>query len=194
VCCSVLQCVALRCFALLCVAVCCSVLQCVAVCCSVLQCVAVCCSVSQPDVLTHKNPHQQKNSARFSLIHESTALSYFQFYLSFKNSNFAHVRQQFFYVSLTKTCDLEICECRAIHLQHTATHCNTLQHAASHYNTLQHTATFTHSHSATHCDTPQHTATLTHLHFATHCNTLQHPATPCNTLQHTATLKCATSR
>jgi len=73
VCCSVLQCVAVR-FSvwqpiflkiplasqstvLQCVAVCCSVLsvlQCVAVCCSVLQCVAVCCSVlsvSRPNFL-----------------------------------------------------------------------------------------------------------------------------------------------
>jgi len=41
VCCSVLQCVAVRCIVLQCVAVCCSVLQCVAVCCSVWQCVAV---------------------------------------------------------------------------------------------------------------------------------------------------------
>jgi len=38
-CCSVLQCVAVR------VAVCCSVLQCVAVCCSVLQCVLQCVAV-----------------------------------------------------------------------------------------------------------------------------------------------------
>jgi len=30
---------------------------------------------------------------------------------------------------------------RAILLQHTATHCNTLQHTATHCNTLQHTAT-----------------------------------------------------
>jgi len=63
VCCSVLQCVAVRyllssgwvgyvfihCKSVLqcveCVAECCSVLQCVALCCSVLQCVAVCCSV-----------------------------------------------------------------------------------------------------------------------------------------------------
>jgi len=57
VCCSVLQCVAVRCSALQCsavvmflrsvLAVCRSVLQCVAVCFSELQCVAVCCSVSQ---------------------------------------------------------------------------------------------------------------------------------------------------
>jgi len=46
-CCSALQCVAVRCSVLQCVAVCCSALQCVAVCCSVLQCVAVCCSVLQ---------------------------------------------------------------------------------------------------------------------------------------------------
>ena len=47
VCCSMLQCVAVRCSVLQSVAVHCSVLQCVAVCCSVLQCVAVCCSVLQ---------------------------------------------------------------------------------------------------------------------------------------------------
>jgi len=47
VCCSVLQCVAVRGSVLQCVARCCSVLQCVAVWCSVLQCVAVCCSVLQ---------------------------------------------------------------------------------------------------------------------------------------------------
>jgi len=41
-CCSVLQCVAVRFSALQCVAVCCSVLQCVAVCCSVLQLVRIC--------------------------------------------------------------------------------------------------------------------------------------------------------
>ena len=41
---SVLQCVAVCCSALQCVAVCCSVLQRVAACCSLLQCVAVCCS------------------------------------------------------------------------------------------------------------------------------------------------------
>jgi len=47
VCCSALQCVAVRCSVLQCIAVCCSALQCVAVRCSVLQCVAVCCSVLQ---------------------------------------------------------------------------------------------------------------------------------------------------
>jgi len=47
VCCSVLQCVAVRCSVLWRVVACCSVLQCVAVCCNVLQCVAVCCSVLQ---------------------------------------------------------------------------------------------------------------------------------------------------
>jgi len=60
VCCSALQCVAVRCSVLhlarsghpvhcsllQCAAVCCSVLQCVAICCRLLQCVAVCCSVS----------------------------------------------------------------------------------------------------------------------------------------------------
>jgi len=47
VCCSVLQCVAVRCSVLQCVAMCCRVLLCVAVCCRVLPCVAVCCSVLQ---------------------------------------------------------------------------------------------------------------------------------------------------
>jgi len=47
VCCSALQCVAVRCSVLQCAAVCCSVLQCVAVRCSVLPCVAGCCSVLQ---------------------------------------------------------------------------------------------------------------------------------------------------
>ena len=37
------------------------------------------------------------------------------------------------------------------HLQHTATHTNTLQHIATHCNTLQH--------AATHCNTLQHTVT-----------------------------------
>ena len=65
VCCSVLQCVAVRCNMLqwdavsysvlprtssvsnLCVVACCSALQCVTACYSVLQCVAACCSVLQ---------------------------------------------------------------------------------------------------------------------------------------------------
>ena len=65
VCCSVFQCIAVRCIAfdavillsmrphqatsavVQCVAVCCSVLQCVAVCCSVLQCVAEWCCAMQ---------------------------------------------------------------------------------------------------------------------------------------------------
>jgi len=66
VCCSVLQCVAVRCSVLQCVAACCSmlqghsspfrssVLQCVAVCCSVLQCVAECCRVLQHLALSIK--------------------------------------------------------------------------------------------------------------------------------------------
>jgi len=54
-CCSVLQCVAVRCSVLQCVAVCSSALQCVAVCCSVLQCVAVCCSVLQCVAFTQQS-------------------------------------------------------------------------------------------------------------------------------------------
>ena len=47
VCCSVLQCDAVRCSVMQCVPACCSVLQCVAVCCSMLQCVAVPCIACQ---------------------------------------------------------------------------------------------------------------------------------------------------
>jgi len=46
VCCSVLQCVAVRCVAVCCSQMCCTVWQCVAV-----KCVAVCCSVLQSNVL-----------------------------------------------------------------------------------------------------------------------------------------------
>jgi len=53
VCCSVLQCVAVRCSVLQCVAVRCSVLQCVAVCCSVLQCGAGIYSALQRNVYTY---------------------------------------------------------------------------------------------------------------------------------------------
>ena len=67
----------------------------------------------------------------------------------------------------------------ATHLQHTATHCNTLQL------------------TATHCNRPcvwlqrpvQHTGN-TLQHTATHCNTLQHTATHCNTLQHRFDFVC----
>jgi len=67
VCCSVLQCVAVRwsfgtvttvtsiflwaCSVLQCVAVCCRLLQCVAVCCSELHCVAVCWSVGTANTM-----------------------------------------------------------------------------------------------------------------------------------------------
>ena len=56
------------------------------------------------------------------------------------------------------------------HLQHCATHCNTLQHTATHCNTLQHTAT--------------HFYTLARCFFFRHCpRSLQN----CNTLRRTAT-------
>jgi len=54
VCCSALQCAAVRCSVLQCVAVCCSALQCAAARCSVLQCVAVCCSALQCVLLMRK--------------------------------------------------------------------------------------------------------------------------------------------
>ena len=64
-----------------------------------------------------------------------------------------------------------------IHMQHTATQCNTVQHTATHCNTLQRIAT--------HYNTLQRIAThwYPRHHAATHCNTLQHTATHCNTLQ-----------
>jgi len=49
VCCSVLQCVAVRCSALQCVTVSCNAMQCVVMCYRVLQLVAVCCSAVAPD-------------------------------------------------------------------------------------------------------------------------------------------------
>jgi len=60
-------------------------------------------------------------------------------------------------------------ENEVIHVQYTASHCNTLQHTATHCNIQQHTAT--------HCKTLQHTAA--------HCKTLPHTAAHCSTLQHT---------
>ena len=58
--------------------------------------------------------------------------------------------------------------CTATHLQHTATHCNTLQHTTTHCNALQDIATDggLRGCTAAHSDTLQLTAT--------HCNTLQH--------------------
>jgi len=82
------------------------------------------------------------------------------------------------------------------HLQHTATHYNTLQHTATHCNALHplvHTTGLCAcQHTATRCNTLQHNTLATHLQhtcntLATHCNTLQLTATHCNTLQHTAT-------
>ena len=130
-CCSVLQCVAVRCSVLhvcvmQCVAasgsldssrplpsphsgacgyVCCSMLQCIAICRSALQCVACRCVAVCCSAL-------QRLAA---LIAPDT-------------------------------------------LQHTATHCNTLQHTATHCNTLQHTATHcnTLQHTTPHCITQQH--------------------------------------
>jgi len=46
----------------------------------------------------------------------------------------------------------------SVHLQHTATHCNTLQHTATHCNTLQHTL----QHPALHYNTLTHPHTHTH--------------------------------
>ena len=82
---------------------------------------------------------------------------------------------------------------RLQHIQHTATHCNTLQHTSTHCNTLQHI-----KRTATHCNTLQQTRIVrsfpcvparytTPATLATHCNTLQHTATHCNTLPRTTT-------
>ena len=95
----------------------------------------------------------------------------------------------------------------ATHLQHTATHYNTLQHNATQCNALHplvHTTGLCAcQHTATRCNTLQHNTLATHLqhtcntlathlqHTATHCNSLQLTATHSNTLQHTAT-RCYT--
>jgi len=68
-CCSAVQCGAVRCSALQCVAVRCSVLQCVAVCCSVLQCVAVCCSASRDIEESMHSMSADCNSAPLAPIH-----------------------------------------------------------------------------------------------------------------------------
>ena len=173
--------------ALQCVAVCCSVLQCVAVriesalqCVAVriesaLQCVAVristckyyskhcnagrCVGSGLVDILTAI----QCNALDHMLQHTATRV------LASCSLHELETGRQSHCTTLQHTASLLIAHCNA--LQRTATHCSTLQHTAAHCGTLQHTTT--------HYNTLQHTAT--------HCNTLQHTATHCNTLQHTAT-------
>jgi len=119
VCCSALQCVAVRGCVLKCIAVCCSVWQCVlasqlavSACCSVLQCVAVCCSVcvrvsfkfisaNQPQVKgsfaerdLHKSKYLQHTATRCNAL-QHTATSFAERHLH-----------------------------RSKYPQHTATHCN----------------------------------------------------------------------
>jgi len=60
VCCSVLQCVAVRCSVLQCDAVCCSVLQCVAVCCSVMQCAHIRIGCEMPHSFGCEMPHSER--------------------------------------------------------------------------------------------------------------------------------------
>ena len=111
--------------------VCCSVLQCIAVCCSVLKSahaigkrtdwrVAVCCSMLQ-----------------FVAVCCSALQCVAMCWSVCIKSSYQLIRGLIDSWGLTP------------HLQHTATHCNTLQHTAPHCNTLQHTAT--------HCNTLPHT-------------------------------------
>jgi len=131
------------------------------VCCSVLQCVAVCCSVAVPAVCCSVAVRPECCSMLQSLRLSVSLWGY-----------------------------LALTSCRLLsHVQHTATHCNTLQHTATYCNTLQPTIAY--------CYTLLHTAKYCNLlqHIANHCNILQHlRIVICNlccliytTLQHTAT-------
>jgi len=134
VCCSVLQCVAVRfltnlrhCRVLQCVAVCCSLSQCVAMCCSVVLCVYLGLHASRMGFplslalahsldrcsrlvslsLSHFHSQSRTSSVRGSTLQHMLLPSTFSTYFNFNT------------------------------LQHTSTHYNTLQHTATHFNTLE---------------------------------------------------------
>jgi len=77
------------------------------------------------------------------------------------------------------------------HLQHAATHCNSLQNTTTCSNRKMSTCTQL-QHTVTHCNTRE-CVIVTHMNLTgtcAHCDTLnilQHTATHCNTLQHAAT-------
>jgi len=166
VCCSMLQCVAVRsvvaecCSVLQCVAVCCSVLQCplrqdvakndstcvccVTACCSMLQCVAVCsidaecCSVLQC-VAVYCSVLQwpsRQASPRMTLFSPIVAYRSVFQFISFLQS-VAECCSARRGRALPRTPRLITC-CKK-----RSGHCNTLQHTATHCTTLHHTATHT---------------------------------------------------
>jgi len=162
VCCSVLQCVAVRCNETRQAGSCrpWSVLQCVAVCCSVLQCVAVCvpklvkqaraalglccsCNTDQRrhtpacgdvnDALQHTLQQTPQHTLQHTLPHKPRVASAYE---KMQKKTAQH--------TTTQTKDSQERASRV------SSHCNTLQHTAAHCNTLQHTATHTVTHTATH--------------------------------------------
>jgi len=139
VCCSVLQCVAVRCSALQCVAMCCSVLRCVAVCCSLLKSVAVCCSLLQSVAVCCSLLQCHLNS-RF--LRDSVCSGVLQC-IAVRCSTMQHAIHY-------KTIH---------HTAHTATRCTTLQ-LFFRRNDLQ---TY-----ATRCNTLQHTATIFQTEWPSH--------------------------
>jgi len=151
VCCSVLQRV--------CCSMCGVMLWCVAVCCNVLQ--RVCCSMCGV-MLWCVSQRQPTSSHRHGVWHYDVAL-----HTTTSPHILQHTRCNTLPGAMSHLIAQLVCGAMAychppvsgiaVHLQHTATLCDTLQHTV----TLQH------------CNTMQHAAT--------HCSTLQHAATNCNT-------------
>ena len=145
------------------VAVCCSVLQCVAVRCSngtaphiigpchvyihlALQCVAACCSDSTvPYCTTLHHIASHCNTLRHTAAHCYT-LHHSVPHCSTLQHTATHCNTPGSLPLIRIMTALQHTTTHSIILQHTAAHCSTLQHSVAHCNTLQHTAT--------HCNTP----------------------------------------
>ena len=157
-CCSVLQCVAVRCGVRLCysafggnckpascrcAAVCCCVLLCVAVCCSVLQCAAVCCCVLLcASVCCHYKPASCRCLCGVPLFLSVTSLCVC-FYFSVSACVFVCLLVfwcvSFFLCASAWACvSAYVCVCVCVYsiMQgRTDTHCSTLQLTAAHCST-----------------------------------------------------------
>jgi len=105
VCCSVLQCVAVRC----------CVLQCVAVCCSVLQCVAVC--------LTHDKFEARHTHVTHTHTNTHTGKPAIQAHTHTSHARHTYVKANVTYIIRVSN--------EMFVLQHITTHCNILQRTAT---------------------------------------------------------------
>jgi len=145
-------------------------LQCVAVCCSVLQCVAVrgrvyvgYSTISSLNMLFKQHIQGQHTATHCNTLQHTTECNTLQHTATHCNTlqpTATHCNMLFKQHIQGAHCGVPYIH-SATHcntLPHTATHCNTLLNAR-HYNTLQHTATHcdTLQHTATHCNTLQHT-------------------------------------